>query len=83
MKPIYLLGCAIWSRATAVIMMAPITINWIFVEIPSKVQPLRRKLISSVPIMVPVIVPRPPESEAPPITTATIHSTPIVTAELQ
>ena len=46
----------------------PITINSAFVETPTRVHPLRRKLMSKVPTMVPVTVPLPPERLAPPMT---------------
>ena len=46
-----------WSTATARMITTPMTISWAFVEMPTSVQPLRKKLMSSVPTTVPVIVP--------------------------
>jgi hypothetical protein len=58
------------SMATTAMIKRPMTIRWMNGETPMRLQPFSSTAISSAPIVAPAIVPRPPVSEAPPITTA-------------
>ena len=64
--------CWIWSTATARMITAPVMTFCQKGETPTMTSPLARKPITKAPMMVPRTVPRPPDSAAPPMTTAAI-----------
>ncbi len=62
--------CWIWSTATARMITAPVMTFCQNGETPTMTRPLARKPITKAPMIVPRTVPRPPDSAAPPMTTA-------------
>ena len=62
--------CWIWSTATARMMTAPVITCCQNGDTPTMTRPLARKPMTKAPMIVPRTVPRPPESAAPPMTTA-------------
>ena len=62
--------CCSWSTATAKMMTAPLMTCCQNDDTPTMTRPSARKPMTNAPMRVPRIVPRPPESAAPPMTTA-------------
>ena len=62
------------STATATTMMAPVAISCTQLCTPTKLQPVRMTAMSIAPTIDPAMVPSPPESDAPPMTTAAMTS---------
>src|SRR5262249_6432876 len=70
----YLRACLTRSSATAVTIIAPVTISCTQFGNPTCVQPVRMTVMRKAPINDPAIVPSPPDSDPPQITTAAITS---------